>query len=388
VGRHLKNRLLSRLSRHFASLARKPKDKNTPTCVIVVRSGSIGDVMLTTPFLRQLRNALPNAYIVYLTQEFCRDVIADNPYKDELILFNFTRRNYLAWFFLGMRLRRKRSSAVFMLDPTLRYSVLSWIIGAPMRAGFNINDRGCFYTHQLNRTYQGNKREVEWYLDLIRIVGLHVEQEDVRLDLRLSSSNESFARQFLAERGFGSRDFVVVVSPGGGENFFRPFPWKRWGTEKYIELIDNILTKESLKVILVGGQSDLPIMLEIMRQVGDKQKLSLLYPTSLTNCAAVISKSNLFISNDSALMHIGAALTENSIHIFGPTSAPILSPVGEGHRYIQGRAPCGPCYVPPVLNKKIPCHHECMSDVKPEDVQALILRYYSKWKSQYEMSPS
>ena len=121
--------------------------------ILLIRLRLIGDVVFTTPLLRALRRAYPDARIAYLVEREAAPVVEHNPHLDEVIVAPRTRgvRRIVDDLALGLRLRRERFDLVLDLHGGPRSAWLTWASGAPERIGYDITGRRWMYTRSAGR---------------------------------------------------------------------------------------------------------------------------------------------------------------------------------------------------------------------------------------------
>ena len=155
--------------------------------ILVMRYRFIGDTVLTVPFLRNLREAYPDAQIDLMLEPFSGQVIEGCPYVDRVIPFEFkTIHTYSAkakrgkaagYLHYGKLIRKERYDAAFVLKRSLSSALLVWLAGVPRRIGFATEGRGLLLTDRV--PYRQDQHEVENFLDCLRV--LEVPLDAVRL---------------------------------------------------------------------------------------------------------------------------------------------------------------------------------------------------------------
>ncbi len=159
----------------------EPKIQNEYKRILVVRTDRIGDVLLSTPVIKALRDNYPDAFIAMMVSPYAKDIIEGNPYLDEVIVFDKDTKHKGWWrsFKFSRYLKKKKFDLALILHPTNRVHLVTFHAGIPRRIGYN-RKCGFLLTDKIGHTKQfGEKHELEYNLDLIRC--LELEPHDKHL---------------------------------------------------------------------------------------------------------------------------------------------------------------------------------------------------------------
>lgn len=324
-------------------------ERESVRSILVIKLRAIGDVLLSTIVLRNLRAAFPGARIVFLTEPPARDVVARHPDVDEVIVHD---RAALTGLRLIRAVRRRRFDLVIDLFGNPRSALVTRLSGARFRVGYRFRLRSYAYTVVV--TPRGDRvHNTQFNLDALE--AMEVAIVDRNLYFPVAPEEERFATQALAEAGTGLR---IAVNAGGG--------WytKRWGLERFAALADRLVDAFGVRIILPWGPG----------QLGDAERLRslmrrevvVLPPTTLGELAAVLRQVSLMITNDSGPMHIAAAVGTPVLGIYGPTDPGLQGPYGPRHRVVrQESVPCLGCNL-----TRCPIDHPCMETLSVETVLA------------------
>lgn len=297
--------------------------------ILLFKLGAIGDTLMTTPFLRQLKKTYPKAKIDYLIGNASKDVLIGNrninkiiPF-DESIIFKKRIRQY---FELKNKIKREHYDKVFVLDKHWAMNFTAKMFGIRERIGFDrLGKEGKFLTKKI---YYGNeKHEIYYYLDLLKADGIKPDYKDTRMDLTLSKNDIKKAENIWKKNSLEDKKVICII-PGGGNNPGESTGVRNWPIYRYIRLAEKLITKK-YSVILVGGKSDEKLSRIITENIKHNKKIiNLTGILTLKESAAVISKCHYVICNDSGPMHLAACVNDKIISLFGPTNparkAPLL----------------------------------------------------------------
>jgi lipopolysaccharide heptosyltransferase II len=354
-------------------------DKNKIKKILILRPRAIGDVILTTPFIRNVKREFPDAQIDYLVEPFVKPVLEGNPYITNIILLQRQKiknepENVKA---IKNKLQNSKSSVkiidnikfylkffknrydlVFDLWGNLRTALISFLTGAKYRVGFTFRFRKYFYNIKVKPDICP-KYNVHYHLDLLRAIGIEPDSE--KTEFYISNSDEIFIKEFLKNSGITDRDILIGLNPNGS------WVTKRWFEKKFAKLAELILKEiADAKIIILWGPGELGIAQNIINAISYKKEKVILAPeTNLKEMGALIKNLDLIVTNDGAASHIAVALDTKSLTIYGPTNPKSWSPSGnKRHLALAPDVLCAPC-------DKTVCPFgtiECMNRIKEEDV--------------------
>ncbi len=154
----------------------------------------------------------------------------------------------------------------------------------------------------------------------------------------------------------------VIIHPGSGS------PRKNWPTKRFVELLRTL--KEGCPTAtpwLLEGPADGEAVRAVLHGLGGGMEIPVLRPHSLTDLAALLQETSLFVGNDSGVTHLSAALGVPTIGLFGPSDPTVWAPLGPQVRVLYRVIPCEPCH----LNEGHPCPYPtCIRFPSVEDVEA------------------
>ena len=181
--------------------------------ILLTRLHYLGDVLLTTPALRRLRQAHPDARIDYLTRASGAQALARNPYLDEVIVYPQEGGVRAEWALLGA-LRARRYDAVVDFLSTARSARAVWASRARLRIGVHgRGPRNALYTELLPKERALAVYAAERMVRMLAPLGVDVAGDDLSLDLAIAAPERAWAAQVL--EGLGARDDrtpLVVIS--------------------------------------------------------------------------------------------------------------------------------------------------------------------------------
>jgi len=305
--------------------------------ILIVRTDRIGDLILSTPVAEVLKQKFPQAHIDFLVAPYTSPILKNNPFINEIILDD--NRSVKGFLKLRKVIKQKKYDIAIVLHPTLRLAWLLKSAGVPYRIGTGYRGYSFLFNlkhFQHRKTVE--KHELEYNLDMLRVLGL--EPQKILPKLYLSPNEKNEANIFFKTLGIKDDDMMVLMHPGSGGNALI------WPAEKFGELADRLIQSYSVKV-LVTGQAGEKILAEKMKSKMRQSFIDLTGKTDLRLLSAIIGKVNLVICNSTGPMHIAASLGIPTVALFCPifTASPKRwGPYGEGHTAILPPVPaCKNC---------------------------------------------
>ena len=312
--------------------------------VLIINPYGIGDVLFTTPVIRNLRQAFPQVAIAYLANRRTAEFIRFNPDISRVFVYERDEfvGNYQKYYHLYKSIKQQAYDTVFDFSLNSSFGFLSAACGIKKRVGFDFRKRGRFLTDRVVLSGFEDKHIVEYYLDLLRLVGVPVKTKEMKLDV--PSQDIQWAKDWLLSHKVNTARPLLAVLPGGGASWGRAAGNKRWPASKYAHLIDKIIENFDAGIILMGDSKEE----ELCREVQSLAHFPLHFAvgeTSLLGLAALFKRCQGAIVNDGGPLHVAAAAGIKTVSIFGPVDPQVYGPFPpSGHIVVQKELPCQPCY--------------------------------------------
>lgn len=336
---------------------------------ILIRSTNwIGDAIMTTPAIRTLRQNYPDAEITLLALPWVSDVFAASPRIDKIFVYEKKGRHQglRGKWQLAAELRKKHFDAAILLQNAFEAALITTLAKIPTRGGYTTDGRGLLLTHGVHKDPAiGEKHQVYYYQEML--AGLGLTPGENSLELFLSSDDEASARQGLdtlfSRQGRGP---VIGLNPGAAYG-----PAKRWPAEKFAQLAAQLIEQSHALILIFGTKADQAAAATILAAVPEPERiLDITGKTTLAAAMAYIDCCDVFVSNDSGLMHVAAALQTPTIAIFGSTDHIATGPFSDKARIIRKPLDCSPC-----MKTHCPKHHfQCMEQIQPQEVFSAVQR--------------
>jgi heptosyltransferase III len=317
--------------------------------ILVIKLRAIGDVLLSTPVVQNLRDQFPLAQIDFLVDKFAVEVVVGNPWVSNVFTFD---RKIDSGASIIRQVRERNYDLIIDLFSNPRSAILTGLSGARYRAGFPFRWRKYAY-NIIIPPRAGNIHNIDFNLDALRRLGIPVHH--FHPFFPLDKGAIEFAGQWIRTKSLAGQT-IVGLNPSGG--------WytKRWGLEHYARLGDLIAERHRASIILLWGPGEE----EDVRFIEGRMKMPAhcIPTTSLSQLGAIIQRCTFLVSNDSGPMHMAAALQVPTLGIFGPTNPRQQGPYGDMHKWIRNEElDCLECSL-----TKCPIGNVCMTQLEVDRV--------------------
>lgn len=290
--------------------------------ILVVSIAGIGDTLIATPFIHELRLNFPDAIIdAFVLWPGSKDLLRGNPHVNTVHQEHLIKAGRLGAVKYFLKLRRERYDISINTHPQSRveYRAGAWLINAPVRLSHVYDQWSALDRWLVNRvlpqTYE--KHSIHNNLAFLPLLGARQQLAEPGFEIFLSSEEEQFARDFLdRHRLRGRRRVGFHVGSGSTKNL----SLKRWPLEHYLALIQLQLQRHpELSILLFGGPDEREDHRRILAGVPSDRVLNV-ETKDLRQAAALIQHCDSFISVDTSLMHVAAAVkVPRQIVIEAPT---------------------------------------------------------------------
>ena len=332
----------------------------------------IGDVVLTTPIIRSVRTAFPQAYVAYMGEKGAVSLLEHHPCLDEIIPYDYSRPTFIEQPRVALLLKRRKFDLVVDLFGNPRSALLTYLSGAKTRVGTERKGRGRFYTIQVKDDGKPKTAE-QFHNQFIEAVGIKASSD--KTEIFLTDDERREGRIYLQWIDGESKPLdpgrpVIGIHPGA------TWPAKKWLPERFAGLADLLTARLRAQVLMVAGPNDDETVNAVLKECIAPVKVVRSLP--LRQLAAVMSHCSMFIANDAGPMHIAAALGIPTIGLFGPGEENIWFPYAakEGHIALRKDVPCHPCHLD-FCNRQGDGYMECMKLLTVDEVAGWAMKIMS-----------
>lgn len=299
--------------------------------ILVKAPNWIGDAVLAGPLLGALRANWRKAHIAVLAREKVRPVIERLPGADETVAEEAMGIRALAGW-----IQANAFDALVLLSSGLAVPLACAYARVPLRIGFRGSGRSLLLTRgpaPLPRSLH----QVEHYLALGSVLGAFRPARP-RLFWRVKEADRAEAGALIKAAGKPGGAPLVALAPGGAFG-----PAKRWFRHRWAGLADRLSLEMDCRVAIVGGAAEAGEA-EAIAELTARAPINAAGRLTLGGTAALLARCRAFVSNDSGLLHAGAAVGTPTLGLFGSSNPHWTGPYGPNCRALWGRVPCSPCY--------------------------------------------
>jgi heptosyltransferase-2 len=329
--------------------------------IIIRMPNWIGDLVMATPILADVRTKFPSASITAMCQRPLSDLLTKDPSINEIFCFTkpangFLRRDDLrdiiskiavGKYDIGILLTNSFSSAWWF-----------WNGGVKRRIGSAKSFRSWLLTDPVKIPQKGEEHEVISYKRLLEPLGIPISSTAPRLFF--APSEVKISKQLLFQRGYIEGRPLVGINVGASYGSA-----KCWPPDKFRALAVDLLCEKNIFLVFFGGAETASLVKEIVRGLSPRA-IDIAGVTSLRELGCLIQDCNLLVSNDSGPMHMAAAVGTPLIALFGSTEPLATGPYGVPESIIHKRPPCSPCFKRVCPLEDFPC----MQEISVEEVAA------------------
>ena len=330
--------------------------------ILLIKPSSLGDIVHTLPALSAVRQKFPRAHIAWLVKREWADILRGHPDLTEVIAADFS---WPSWPTLAAQLRRGRYDVALDFQGLFRSGALARLSGAPVRVGFAAGREGSrwCYTDPVRLPVP---ETAPW-----RLMPMHAVDRNLALAARVGAETTKPVFRFpdfseearrvermLADLGVGSDEPLIALAPVDRLRL------RSWPLERFAEAARRLTQAGAGKVLLLGTAAQRDI-LKPFAELLSANLVDLVGRTTIRELAVVLRRARLLLANDSAPLHLAAALGTPVVGVFGPTSIVRARPYGDGHRAIRVELPCSPCEEKSCSN---PAQYECLTAVSVDQV--------------------
>lgn len=330
---------------------------------ILVRSANwVGDAVMGLPAIAAVRHAFPRAQVSVLAKPWVAEIFEGNPSVERVILYHSPgeHQGIGGRWRLARVLRGEGFDLALLLPNSFDSALTVFLAGIPRRAGYRRDLRGPLLTHPVSAVEEVKRcHQVDYYLHMIEAIGLPPAGRTPALEPIPERVAE--ISPLLRSREVREEEPLLGISPGAAYGSA-----KEWFPERYGRVAERVAEELGARVLIVGSRGDRDVASRVQR--GSRAPLvDLTGLTTLGQAMALISRCRLFLTNDSGLMHVSAALGVPTVAIFGSTDPQKTGPLGASCRVMRKPLPCSPCF-----KSSCPKDRECMGLITAEDVMSAI----------------
>lgn len=323
--------------------------------IIVRMPNWIGDLVMATSVLVDLRNAFPNACITAMCRTPLCDLLKEEKAIDELFCFTrpsnqFLRREEMRN--IIAKIAEGKHDVGILLTNSFSSAWWFWQGNVKRRIGYGERLRRILLTDPVSHQKQ---HQVLAYKQLLTPLGIPISNTMPRIIVTEKEVRES--RTLLYQRGYRDGQKLIGINPGAAYGSA-----KCWPADRYRALAIKLMKETDAKIVFFGDSSTKMI-------AQDLPVIHLAGVTNLRELACLIQDCDMFVTNDSGPMHMAAAVGTPLVALFGSTDDTLTGPYGQSESVINKRVACSPCF-----KRKCPIDFKCMNEISVDEVAERVKR--------------
>lgn len=348
-----------------------PLNDIKPAKIIIRMPNWIGDLVMATPILTDVRKAFPSAHITAMCRTPICDLLKEDLDIDELFCFSkvnsYGRRSDQRD--IIEKIRKGDYDLGILLTRSFSSAWLFWRGNVKRRLGFRGNCRSLLLTDKIN--VPANVREqhlVHTYKMLLEPLGIGISETRPRLFLKDQELEE--AQVLLKRLGISPEARLVGINPGAAYGSA-----KCWLPERFRAVTEKLLKLQNVQIVYFGDATTQPLVKEICEGL---PVINLAGLTTLRELASLIKLCSAILTNDSGPMHIAAAVGTPLVALFGSTNEIATGPYKTGtviHKHVD----CSPCY-----KRVCPIDFRCMKRIETDEVYDALVKILNTPKTYVE----
>ena len=354
--------------------------------ILILALSGIGDALMFTPAMQLLRNKFPDAEIdAIVMYKGVKEIYERTDLFTTIHYYDFLNASKLSALRFVLNFRGKYDSSINVYPSNRKeYNLINFLIGAKSRAAVqylrsDFTNLGFLNTHRISE--DDSLHNVEENIMLCEKLFSTKLSERPPLCFPPTKEDDLFKEKFIIDAGIESSDFVVGFHPGCST--LKNHTKRRWEPEKFSQLGNLLIEKMQAKILLFGGPEERELQKSVKQNINSENAL-VSKTQSLSQTASVMKRCDIFVTNDSSLMHVASALKLKVVAIIGPTNTNYIYPWKTDHRIASLHLDCAPCffYSPKVLScRRDDVQFKCIKELEVEKVFSVI-ETFSKGYSQ------
>jgi heptosyltransferase-2 len=325
---------------------------NIKNVLIVRQHNQFGDLLASCSLFVALKESIPNCRLDVLVAPQNYYAITKNSYIDEYFIFD-KRKILDLKYFLKFKKFINQNYDLCIVPSTVSLSLTSSLIArfsdAEIKLGvYELNGKINNYSFLFNYTVKldwrlaPDRHVADFGLDILRPLGINTDKFNPVISFDID--DEKVADRFIEGLNKTSNMLLVGIHAGAGK------PKNRWSLDKYLEVVKKLNIKYNIKFYFTGSKSDSEELEYIRKNIN--LEVGYFLDKTIPQLAALISKSDLFITNDTGVMHVAGSTNTPQISIFGATNPFNWAPIGSNKYFLRDKS-------------------ELIDDVSPEQVISL-----------------
>lgn len=286
---------------HFLKWAKVWEKIKSRKNILIVRNDRFGEFLLNIPAIRAVKETFKESKVILAVDPYVKELAGKMSYADEVVIWRNGKHSLSETVKFANLLKKKRIDIAIIMNPSKDANVAAYLAGIPTRVGY-AHKWDFLLTKKIEDSkYLGRKHEVEYNLDLVKVID--AETKDKSLTLKM----DEISTQLVG--GFPTCEVGAIAIHSWTSD-----PVKQWPIERFRELALRIVKEMDTNVLIVGGPEE--TQKSAVFNNLDKRIKNLTGKTTLVELASILKKSKLLISGDSGPVHMACAVGTPVVALF------------------------------------------------------------------------
>ncbi|MEO6695365.1 MAG: glycosyltransferase family 9 protein [Ignavibacteria bacterium] len=276
--------------------------------VLIVRTDKVGDVVMITPMIREIRNKYPDAFIATLTTPNTSEILYNNPHLDLLLTDELSKKTFRK---VIDKIKTQKFTDALLTMPTERAAYQLFFAGIKNRIGVGrkIYEVITFMKSVSRKNYIPLRHEADYCMDLARAIGINAD--NITPEIFITQDERNYGIEMFSKNSSYENSFKIIVHTGSGKSS------GNWSEKKYLQLINQILAERPGSVIIVTAREmTAPFKNELKNLKDERIIFAVEKIKCLRDLISVIANADLLIASSTGPLHIASALNVSTIGLY------------------------------------------------------------------------
>lgn len=276
--------------------------------ILIIRTDRVGDVVMITPMIREIRKTYPDSFIATLTNPNSNDVLINNPHLDLLLTDDLKRESFRK---VTKQIRANKFTDGLLVLPTERAAYQIFLAGIKNRIGVGkkLYEVITFMKSVSRNKYIPLRHESDYCMDLARAIG--VNSDNLTPEIFITEKEKIYGMEILSKLTVSENDYKIIIHTGSGNSS------GNWSENKYLNLITEILIKKKNARIILTAKEMSSSFRESIQSLNDSRiVIADSHISRLRDLICIIANSDLLIAASTGPLHLASALNIKTIGLF------------------------------------------------------------------------
>lgn len=346
--------------------------------ILILALSGIGDALMFTPAIKELRRTYPNAKIDSIVMySGVEDIFTRLGLLDNIYHFNFIKESYNSALKFVSRFTGEYDVSVNVYPSNRKeYNMIAFLIAAKKRLAVKYRRRdfsNLGFLNNIRVEENDNLHNVEENIKLVEILTGKKVSQIGKLQFNLTEQDLTFASNYFSSKNIRETGLFVGFHPGCST--LKNHSNRRWTTKNFGLLAKELAEKNNAQVFVFGGNDEDNLKNEVIKFSGSQNVFSV-DTENLAQTAAIMKRMHVFVTNDSSLMHVASALELNVVALIGPTNLNYIHPWKTNYKVSSLNLECSPCfyYSPkPLTCTRNDVKYKCIKELQVSKVYADVI---------------